>query len=203
MLIGKEPIMNKPYTSEIIKAMATYSDGCSAYASAMKWDFWRRQKVEDVTTDDIRGDCAFCIKWNKLTCKEVCLLGIKQKGQCTANHTYYSKVWNAIEAKDQQAFTTAANNLYYQIRSIIDDLYKPEPKKEEVFYRVGQRFRNTESKIYRLSKVGNYLASMTREDGSNCWTEPVRVKSTSRITEYEFRSIITTGTFTPIPEDKK
>lgn len=121
--------MNKPYNSEIIRAMAEHSDECAAYVSAIKWDFWRRQKVEDVTLDDIRNDCGFCERRDLLqkssSCADCPLYLSNQKGSCRRTiTTLYGKVEDALAAKDQHAFTEAANNLYYQIRFIIDDFYK-------------------------------------------------------------------------------
>ena len=173
----------KPYNSEIIKAMVEHSDECAAYASAMKWDFWRRQKVEDVPIYEIESytSCGFCTRLRgerqrpeKEECLSKCPLALIGQfcGDFQQQGNYYRKVLTAIHNKNQQAFTEAANNLYYQIRSIIDDFYKPEPKKE-VFYRIGQKFHHKKYGKYTLSVVplagGDVF--FTKSDGS--WIAPI------------------------------
>lgn len=115
----------KPYNSEIIKLMAAHSDECAAYASAMKWDCLRRQKIKDLEEKDISLNCAFCKRFKRIDCScDNCPL---------TNGSYCSKFYHSAliafrDDRDQQAYTEAANNLYYQIRSIIDDFYKAPRK---------------------------------------------------------------------------
>lgn len=194
--------MDKPYNTEIIKLMAAHSDKGAAYASAMKWDWLRRQKVEDITRDDIRQDCGFCKRWNpeykKDACVECLLCQKAGNNNCTNNHFFHNAL-KAYMEKDQQAFTTNANSLYFMIRSIIDDLYKP---KEEVFYRVGQKFHHG-TQIYRLCMVGSYQVSLIRKGGTASWSSPIKVGSVNKITMAEFNKLRCFGTFTLIEDEKK
>ena len=75
--------MNKPFNPEIIKLMAAHSDGAAAYASAMKWDWLRRQKVGDITKTDLQADCGFCDRFDGYKCQinDNCLLKQKDGGK--------------------------------------------------------------------------------------------------------------------------
>lgn len=122
--------MQKPFTTKIIKLMAAHSDGAAAYASAMVWDYKRRLTIKEL--NEVWSDipCAFCERYQKERKEIECPL-YKIFGDCCHyddNINIWQKANNALLAKDQQAFTTAANDLYFLIRSIIDDLYKL-PKK--------------------------------------------------------------------------
>ena len=197
----------KPFNADIIERMAEHSNECAAYASAMKWDWLRRQKIEDVCGADVTDDCGFCKRWGQaIVCEYECLLLKIQGESCLANGTSWRKAREALALKDQQAFTTAANTLYYQIHSIIDDFYKTKPEpKEEVFYHVGQRFRLGSCSYYRLCMVGGYQVSMVHENYKGCWSSPVKVCTVSKITEAEFNEICSSspGSFTLIKEEEK
>ena len=197
--------MQKPFTTEIIKLMAAHSDGAAAYASAMVWDYKRRLMMKELYRVSSMLPCAFCERYLKEGKEEECPL-YKIFGDCCHyddNVNLWQKASNAFEAKDQQAFTTAANDLYFLIRSIIDDLYKPklEPKKE-VFYHIGQRFRGPGGG-YKLTQIDVCEVMMINAVGSSSvWGSRKKVKNPSEITEEEFAQICGPSTFTLI-EDKK
>ncbi len=191
--------MNKPFTTEIIEKMAAHSDLSAAYASAMKWDWLRRQKVGDIERKVIVSDCAFCRRWPE-ECGDVCILAQGLGKKCTDNGTFYVRALDAFEAKDQQAYTTAANDLYYLIMGIIDDLYKPEPKKE-VFYHIGQKFAYAGSE-YMLSEISMAEVMMVNVFGSSIHNTKITVRDREKITEAEFAEICKGRGFTLI-EDKK
>lgn len=206
--------MNKPYNSEIIKAMAAHSDGCAAYASAMKWDWLRRQKVEDITIDNVNENCAFCKRWPNPSfgrcSNEECLLYKATRKFCEKGDCLFQKAKMAFQAKDQQAFTTAANDLYYQILSIIDDLYKPkakhESKKEEVFYHVGQKFtrKQTDNTYALLGTSDENVGIFNLDTGDSILGEEgfVSVRNCQKITQAEFNEMTSCNDFTLIPDKK-
>jgi hypothetical protein len=119
---------------------------------------------------------------------------------CSDDETFYSKAFRACENKDQQAFTENANNLYYQIRSIIDDFYKAEPKKEEVFYRIGQKFLHQEDE-FLLAAVAFHEILLIRDDGHHNGGS-IKVKDPWAITEKEMNKIKQGGTFALISDKK-
>lgn len=238
----------KPYSSEIIKAMAAHSDECAAYASAMKWDWLRRQKVKDISELDISQNCAFCEIYNSKPNKRHSNCPLYQ-ASCGC-HEFYHTTIAAFRKQDQQAFTENANNLYFQIRSIIDDFYKPEkkcgscnywrmekngecalevhhnrshrfnekacrgwapvpgadvksePKKEEVFYDIGQKFRQEED-VYVLTALPDKKIILIHRDTGNFWKRGISVKDMGKITESEFRCIAGTEYPFTLIADKK
>ena len=197
--------MEKPYDSEIIEKMAARSDLSAAYASAMKWDWLRRQKVEDITKYDLIDDCGFCERRDdEAACHESnCMLyKIQNNIICNDEATFWGKAFKAFEAKDQQAFTSAAHGLWLQIRSIIDDLYKPKPEpKKEVFYHIGQRFVRDDNN-YTLTEVGLCEVQMINHKGTSIWASRKKVENPSFITESEFKEICGSCTFTLIEDSK-
>lgn len=198
----------KPFNSEIIDLMARHSNECAIYASAMKWDFWRRQKIEDVTEEDLRNDCGLCVRHGAFCCYNgKCALYAQQGNGCT-KAGYWAIAKKAFLDKDQQTFTTAANDLYFQIRSIIDDLYKPEPKKEEVFYKRGDRFRHKQSDaIYQIIYANGYY--LTNVESGLWYHDPPdpdnEAEEANHITKEEFRRIAGPkyNDFILIPDKKK
>lgn len=196
--------MQKPYTTEIIELMAARSDLSAAYASAMMWDYKRRLKVEDAQIDwRDYTKCPFCIRFLDKNNPADCPL-YKIFGNCCHwdnNVNVWQRTKNAIEAQDQQAFTTAANDLYYLIVKIIDDLYKPEPKKE-VFYHVGQHFK-LECAEYMLAEIGMNEVVMINIKGTSIWGTRTKINNPGRITEEEFAKIVCSRAFTLIDESKK
>lgn len=197
----------KPYNLKIIKLMAEHSDEAAAYASFMKWDFWRRQKVENVTSDETADECALCDRHRyRDDCSAhngECLLHKKQDGHC--HDGIYGKVLEAIDNNDQRAFTENANALCEQIRSIIDDFYKP---KKEVFYHIGQRFRYWDGDaIYKLVSIGceggGAVVMLVREDsGRGWWNKRSAVEDEIRITEAEFNKICGDDKFILVEDSK-
>lgn len=165
--------MNKPYDSEIIKAMAAHSDEGAARATGWKWDWLRRQKVENITELDVSQNCAFCEIYNSKPNKRHSNCPL-YKDSCGCHKSYHATI-AAFRKQDQQAFTQNANDLYFLIRSIIDDFYKPkpEPKKEEVFYHTGQRFNHKEYGDFVLATLPHASGDVffTKKDGS--WLAPV------------------------------
>lgn len=125
-------MIEKPFTPQIIKLMAEHSPLSAAIASAMKWEFWRRQKVEDIKEKSLGADCAFCTRYDhtdEFGGTAECPL-YKLFGGC-CHHitgTFYLKALKARNNKDQQTFTQSANDLYFLIMKIIEDLYKPAEK---------------------------------------------------------------------------
>ncbi len=207
--------MNKPYNTSIIEAMAQHSDACAAYASAMKWDWLRRQKVGDVGLNNIKQDCAFCKRWpSVIGCgnRDCLLYKIQDKGCDYNDETLWAKVRDAYLAKDQQAFTQNANDLYFQIRSIIDDFYKPEPKKEEVFYRMGQKFKMKPhgNRVFVLTQTGysqsdcsdlkENMAALVCE--GNSYSGSHKIRTAAKVTEAEFKKISGHSTFALIADKK-
>lgn len=194
----------KPYNSEIIKAMAAHSDECAVYASAMKWDWLRRQKIEDITKELLEDDCGLCERFDDRECKfdnNKCFLK-QASGGNTCRNNIFDAIWYVYREGHQQAFTEAANNLYYQIRSIIDDFYKTEPK-NEVFYHTGQKFKKKDGQEYMLYLTGDFLATMVSENGRNCQTNPVQIDDADKITEEQFKKLCGEySTFTLISDKK-
>ena len=195
--------MNRPYNKEIIRRMAEHSPECAAYASAMMWDYKRQLTVEKAQENsDTRWiECPFCIHYLRNGKSNLCPL-YKIFGACCHHDTkvnLWRKARSALEAKDQQAYTEAANNLYFQIRSIIDDPYKPKVK-PEVFYRKGQRFRRNGEEHIMSYTGGMCLVSLKT---GQYWVNPITVQEHFHITESEFAKICgDDDTFTLIPDKK-
>lgn len=201
----------KPYDSNVIKLMAEHSDECAAYASAMKWDWLRRQKVEDVSEEEIQNNssCGFCVRLESKgyktkyeNCSHKCQLALA--GQHCGDSRYYRRASIAHKNNDQQAFTENANNLYYKILSIIDDFYKPEPKKEEVFYKRGDKF-DYKGTVYQLVYANGMYLVNTEDGGWYHCPHNNDVKNVLKITEAEFRNITGSdfGDFTLIESKKE
>lgn len=193
--------MQKPYTPEIIKLLAAHSPLSAAYASAMKWDFWRRQKVEDIKEEALGADCAFCTRYDhtdEYGGRKSCPLHEIFGGCChVTEKTFYLKALTARSAQDQQAFTQSANDLYYLIMKIIDELYEPEPKKEEKFYHIGQRLRGRNGEYLLTATEDEKVGLINLRDGFR-YSDAVRVESCTKITEAEIKQICSTGIFTLI-----
>lgn len=194
----------KPFNKEIIKAMAEHSDECAAYASAMMWDYRRKLTVEEAKlnlNDHIA--CPFCIRYKNKGKNEQCPL-YKIFGDCChydKNVNVWQKMAKAKDNKDQQAYTKNANDLYFQIRSIIDDF--SELKKEEVLYHKGQKFNGPQGE-YLLTDVahGKEVMMINILQGTGRYGTRTMVNDPYRITEDEFKKICEGDTFALI-EDKK
>jgi hypothetical protein len=197
--------MQKPINKEIAEAMGKRSELSALYGSLIKWDWLRRQKIEDIGSDlELSNCCALCKRngqgiYTSTDCGK-CILGKKQKGGCGKNERLYSNVWGAFHCNDQQAFTQNANDLYLLLWKLIEEQYAPKPpEKKEVFYHKNQRFlRKSNDDVYRLCLVENYKMNLICEDDATCWSKPVRVSNANEISKAEFTEICNGGTFTLI-----
>ncbi len=94
----------KPYNAEIIKLMAEHSDECAAYASAMKWDWTRRQKMEDIDYAILSSDCGFCKRFESgslINDPKKCMLRKIIGGCCHwQSNSYYYKAHKAYHDED-------------------------------------------------------------------------------------------------------
>lgn len=156
--------MNKPINTEIAEMMGKHSELCALYGSAIKWDWLRRQKAEDVTGEDIAGECASCFRNRReLSAEKECSLNKAQKRCCDGGddkYTLYQKVIRACFAKDQQAFTQNANDLYYLIMKLIEEQYgKGEPKMEKT-----KGFEPTRICCYEIGVTGSNQSVTVKAD---------------------------------------
>ena len=111
--------------------------------------------------------------------------------------TLHEKITEAIDNSND-----ALAGVLHEI--FIDTYYKPKPEpKKEVFYHIGQRFKDCGGGEYRLSLVGYQKVNLLSSGGTQCYrANPYIVNDVNKINEAEFKEIYGAGTFTLI-EDKK
>ena len=108
---------------------------------------------------------------------------------------------NAIKFPHRIFGVDHAKQLIKDIQSALAYVENPPQKKEEVFYKVGQRFKDEEGDKYLLVQAMAGRVALVVYEGDdvgnrNC--DPVCVKNTRRITESEFAKICGGSTFTLI-----
>jgi hypothetical protein len=142
------------------------------------------------------GPCPLCVLFHEEREEECenCPLYIRGL-DCNLPGSPYSNWGNERTFENAQNMVLALKSLFYP------EPLPEEPKKKEVFYERGQRFIHENGSESILTQVDSYEICLIDLDSGNRWRRPLKIKSSLKITEEEFKIICDGETFT-LKEDK-
>lgn len=152
---------------------------------------WEEDVVGRITDGELpiygANSCALCQKFDNEGGCPKCPLDLR-KMSCEDKDSLYQIFRQCQTVENAQNMVLALKSLFYP----------EEPKKEEVFYHIGQRFIcNNEELI--LAQVGYHKVAFIHLNGEyngNRKADPVDIHASRKITESEFKQICGSETFT-------